>query len=129
MLFTLISTVHSDKSKSNSSVIVGVIGHWGGGVEGGNVILGVIGQCGGGGARVTPAKRVFLLVIIIETNLLSLPVLNILDCAQQCSVFWMLVFFHNSFHYFVTFAFSETQNVTKTIFPIIWLNEVGKSLT
>ena len=37
-------------SKSNSSVILGVIGHWvWGGVEGGNVILGVIGQCGVGG--------------------------------------------------------------------------------
>ena len=48
MLFTLISAVHLDKSKFNSSVILGVIGHWGGGVEGGNVILGVIGQCGVG---------------------------------------------------------------------------------
>ena len=26
----LVSAVHSDKSKSNSSVILGVIGHWGG---------------------------------------------------------------------------------------------------
>ena len=49
MLFTLISTVHSNRSKSNSSVILGIIGHWGGGVKGGNVIVGVIGQCGGGG--------------------------------------------------------------------------------
>ena len=32
----LISAVHSDKSKSNSSVILGVIGHWGG-MEGGTV--------------------------------------------------------------------------------------------
>ena len=34
MLFTLISAVHSNKSKFHSSVILGVIGHWGGGVEG-----------------------------------------------------------------------------------------------
>ena len=29
VLFALISAVHSNKSKSNSSVILGVIGHWG----------------------------------------------------------------------------------------------------
>ena len=60
VLFTLISVVHSNKSKFNSSVILGVIGHLGGGVEGGNVILGVIGQCGVG-VWVTPMKRVFLI--------------------------------------------------------------------
>ena len=72
-VFTLISAVHSDKSKSNSSVILGVIGHCGGKVRAGkcnsgsymplwgwegvfhsdkskshsSVILEVIGHCGG----------------------------------------------------------------------------------